>query len=152
MKKLFLIFLLLGSVILPGCGDYEDEAPRVVMTTPANGASGMINGEAITVTFNTAMNPLSLKSSTNFNVVEQLTGTPWPYVHNPPDDKTMVFNFVPSADNKSVSISATAGFLIDGCFLLKVSENVMSSNNIPMDASYQSCFCTVGEAENTCGM
>jgi hypothetical protein len=151
MKKIGLILLLLGSIVMPGCGDYEDESPRVVATSPANGSSGMINGEAITVVFNTPMNPLSF-TSTNLTVVEQSSGTPWPYTHKPPDDVPVVFSFTPSADNTSVSISAEDGFLFDGCFLLKISANILSANNAQMDAPYQICFCTVGEAANTCGI
>lgn len=152
MKKIFLIFLLLGSIVLAGCGsdDYEDEVPRVVLTSPSNGGDKMFNGDPISIVFSTAMNPLSLRDSTNFNLVDKATGLSWPHQHSPPDALPMLYTYTPSEGNTTVEIKATNGFLPQSCFLLTVSKNAVSAENVGMAADYNGCFCT-GSAVNTCG-
>lgn len=155
MKKTCLIFLLLGSIVLPGCGDYEDEGPQVTATYPANGTAGVMNGAGITIIFNTEMDPIALSSASNYTVQGisgVASGRAWPYFNGTTEGEAVTFNFTPSSDGTNVTIDSDDGFLEnDSCFLLKVSQNIRSVTNESLEAPYQSCFCTAADSSPCSG-
>lgn len=159
MKKLFLIFLLLSSVVLSGCGDNEDEAPQVVSTNPENRAIAVMNGTDITVRFNVDIDSTSVSGSTIY--VRYPVSGPlefnWPY-YNPATETDPTadnaITIVPEEiDSKSyrLTVEPTGQRYLphDTCYGLVVTTGIRSTLNMPLAAPYISCFCT-GAGDGTC--
>ncbi|MDZ4185600.1 MAG: Ig-like domain-containing protein [Desulfuromonadales bacterium] len=151
MKKLFLILLLLGSVILASCGDYEDEAPNVEWTTPDSTVTDAAHfGAVLTVKFSTPMET-ALINIGNVSVVDPVNGA-WPGLdpakfNSDPPVSDFVANtptITVSADKTMFTFSQTNYLPASTCFDVIISQNVRSANNITMKAPYTSCFCTAG--------
>ena len=144
MKKIFLIFLLLGSVVLAGCGDYEDEAPRVVWTSPENGAKNATDsGQVVKIKFSTAMQAASVDTS---NVtVSDVDGNSWPGVDEEGASATNKVTTAWSEEGTLVIFTQDKFFKTDSCFELKISTNVRSSNGKTLEAPYIVNFGTDGK-------
>jgi hypothetical protein len=149
MKKLFLIFLLLGGVILPGCGDYEDEAPRVVWTSPSAGTQDFL-GKEIMVSFNTEMQAESLTLSTIY-VKNESTEEVWPLASAEPDtDCQITISSVAPGIGLEANVNQTFLYEIDDACLLTpasnltliVSQNVRSKTGQTLKAPYRVNFST----------
>ncbi|GEM_PF-4277241 len=149
MKKIFLIFLLLGSVVLPGCGDYEDEAPRVVWTSPSAGTQDFL-GKEILVSFNMEMQAESLTLSTVY-VKNESTNAVWPLAAAEPDtDCQITISSVAPGVGLEANINQTFLYEIDDACLLTpasnltlfVSQNVRSKTGQTLEAPYSVQFTT----------
>ena len=91
----FTVFLLL--IFAAGCSDPDKTGinstvtpPTVVSVSPVSGANGVCPSATVTVTFNKAMNPSTINSTT-FTVAPGVTGT---ITH---DSTNTIFTFTPSS-------------------------------------------------------
>ncbi len=95
--------------LVAACGDGDsgsDTAPRVVSTTPDDGASGVVLNESVSATFNIAMDRASLTAST-FTLKAGAVAVPGIVIYT---DKTVTF--LPSArlaGNGSFTATITTG-------------------------------------------
>lgn len=149
MKKIFLIFLLLGSVVLAGCGENEDEAPSLIGSSPY---VNQINyyGTELSLTFNAKM----LVSSINLNsvyVINPSTNKIWPVVSTEVDGtcgdvEFAVDDTVPAGIDKqivNIDIFASGCMLPPGTNLeLIVTRNVKSLLGEALDKEYRIPFTT----------
>jgi len=151
MKKLALIFLLLGSMILPGCGaDYEDESPQVVWTSPTNGTVDYL-GKEILVSFDTEMMVESITLSSVY-VIDDTTSEVWPLITSDPESTgcEVVISAVDPGAGQQTYANRTFLFDIDDtCILtptsnltLVVSQNVRSESGQTLEAPYRAHFTT----------
>lgn len=149
MKKIFLIFLLLGSVLLAGCGDNEDEAPSLVDSSPYANQNNYY-GTALSLTFNSEM----LLSSIDLNsvyVINPATGKMWPVVSSDEAGTCGEVEFafddtVPVGINKQI---VNIDIFASGCTLppttnlvLVVTRGVKSNLGVALDKEYQIPFTT----------
>lgn len=144
MKKIVFLLMVLVVAALSGCGEYEDETPSVVWTSPANGEKGVTeSGEVLVVQFSTPMIASTINMGTV--TVTQIGGsTSWPSNDGatPPVATTSSVTTEPSDDLTMFTFSLDNFLPSNSCFRLEVSAYVRSEDGKSMDAPYTSCFCT----------
>lgn len=149
MKKIFLILLLLGSVVLAGCGENEDEAPQVVWTSPSAGTVDFF-GKEIIVSFDMEMQVESLTLATVY-VKNEATDEVWPLAAAEPDTQCEItISTVAPGVGLEAKINQTFLYKIDDACLLSpasnltliVSQNVRSKTGQTLDAPYRANFTT----------
>lgn len=149
MKKLFLIFLLLSSVIFSGCGaTTEDENPQVLWTTPSKGDVDF-PGKDVLVSFDKEMAFDSMNLSSVY-VIDDITRAVWPVVLYSGTTCTIEITAVEPGVGLEDKINRTFLFKLDDtCALapgrdmtLVISQNVRSKTGQTLDAPYRASFTT----------
>ena len=100
--------------------------PQVVSVVPANGATGVGPGAAVTLSFNESIDPSSI-TSTNFQLFNGYSNLQ-AYVSR-------------SADNRTVALSTNLPY--SSTLTVVVNNNIVDLNGNPMNAPFRSTFTTI---------
>lgn len=141
MKKILLLLAVVVASVLPGCGEVEEDTPKIVWTSPANGAtSSTVGGAILTIQFNTEMDISTLDYGT-VSLIDTATGDNWPLVDD--TGAPVAGTITASSDDQKQFIFTVSDFIKSpACYNATVSQYVRSISGATMDAPYRFSFCT----------
>lgn len=137
MKKSAIIFTIILAVLIAGCkkDDFTEikaECPAVESTNPANGSTGVLLNQGISVTFNENMSPATFCDEED----------PFTLAGPTPVAGTVSFK------GTTVTFTPSENLLPGTTYTATISKQVKNAAGIPLANKYIWSFTTISEIKN----